>query len=188
VPWEFNPLQHSSGARSGSLAMGNACVLKPRGRGLPDSPRIRDLALKAGFPPGAAEPSCRGLAKKRGLRCHPSGVDHLSSQAPSGLARWSQAAAAPNIVPVTQKLAASPAGWFFDDADLSGSAVFGYAGIQTQAKHARPSSRILVQAAASYNQVRDRMPRRIVATVRSALADARRPLISARQKQVRLKL
>jgi aldehyde dehydrogenase (NAD+) len=119
------------------------------------------------------------------LSSHP-GVDHLSFTGSVGVGALVQAAAAPNIVPVTLELGGKSPQVVFDDADLDAALPFLVnAGIQNAGQTCSASSRILVQRGL-YNQVRDRMAEayRDLA-VGPALADLRvGPLISARQKQI----
>jgi aldehyde dehydrogenase (NAD+) len=185
VPWNY-PMQIIGRSVGAALAMGNACVLKPAEEACLTALAFADLALKAGFPVGALN-VVPGLGEEAGaaLSSHP-GVDHLSFTGSVGVGALVQAAAAPNIVPVTLELGGKSPQVVFDDADLDAALPFLVnAGIQNAGQTCSASSRILVQRGV-YNQVRDRMAEAYCGlTVGPAMADLRvGPLISARQKEI----
>ncbi len=185
VPWNY-PMQIIGRSVGAALAMGNACVLKPAEEACLTALAFADLALKAGFPPGALN-VVPGLGEEAGaaLSAHP-GIDHLSFTGSVGVGALVQAAAAPNIVPVTLELGGKSPQVVFDDADLDAALPFLVnAGIQNAGQTCSASSRILVQQGI-YDAVRTRMAEAYRSlTVGPAMADMRvGPLISARQKEI----
>ena len=185
VPWNY-PMQIIGRSVGAALAMGNACVLKPAEEACLTALAFADLAMQAGLPAGALN-VVPGLGEEAGaaLSSHP-GIDHLSFTGSVGVGALVQAAAAPNIVPVTLELGGKSPQVVFDDADLDAALPFLVnAGIQNAGQTCSASSRILVQRGI-YDAVRDRMAETYGGlTVGPARADLRvGPLISARQKDI----
>ena len=145
VPWNY-PMQIIGRSVGAALAMGNACVLKPAEEACLTALAFADLAMQAGLPAGALN-VVPGLGEEAGaaLSSHP-GVDHLSFTGSVGVGALVQAAAAPNIVPVTLELGGKSPQVVFEDADLDAALPFLVnAGIQNAGQTCSASSRILVQ-------------------------------------------
>jgi aldehyde dehydrogenase (NAD+) len=185
VPWNY-PMQIIGRSVGAALAMGNACVLKPAEEACLTALAFADLALQAGFPPGALN-VVPGLGEEAGaaLSGH-AGVHHLSFTGSVGVGALVQAAAARNIVPVTLELGGKSPQVVFEDADLDAALPFLVnAGVQNAGQTCSASSRILVHRS-RHDELRERMANAYGAlSVGPAMADLRvGPLISARQKEI----
>jgi aldehyde dehydrogenase (NAD+) len=185
VPWNY-PMQIIGRSVGATLAMGNACVLKPAEEACLTALAFAQIALDAGLPAGALN-VVTGLGAEAGaaLSCH-TGIQHMSFTGSVQTGALIQAAAAQNVIPVTLELGGKSPQLVFDDADLERALPFLVnAGIQNAGQTCSASSRILIQRGA-YNTVKDRM----VAAYRAlkvgpALDDLDvGPLISARQKEI----
>ena len=185
VPWNY-PMQIIGRSVGAALAKGNACVLKPAEEACLTALAFARLAEKAGFPPGALN-VVTGLGEEAGaaLSAHP-GVNHISFTGSVAVGALVQAAAAPNIVPVTLELGGKSPQLVFADADLDAALPFLVnAGIQNAGQTCSASSRILVQRPV-YDAVLARMAGAYTALkVGPAMQDLNvGPVISARQKRV----
>ncbi|WP_421701198.1 aldehyde dehydrogenase family protein [Aliiroseovarius sp.] len=185
VPWNY-PMQIIGRSVGAALAMGNACVLKPAEEACLTALAFVALAEEAGLPPGALN-VVPGLGEEAGaaLAAHP-GVDHISFTGSVGVGALVQAAAAPNVVPVTLELGGKSPQLVFDDADLDAALPFLVgACIQNAGQTCSASSRVLVQRGV-YDEVVARMGAAydalVVGPARSDLNVG--PLISARQKEI----
>jgi len=185
VPWNY-PMQIAGRTIGATLAMGNACVLKPAEEACLTSLALADLTREAGFPAGALN-VVPGLGEEAGacLAAHP-GVRHLSFTGSVAVGALVQAAAARHVAPVTLELGGKSPQLVFADADLERALPFLVnAGIQNAGQTCSAASRILVERSRSAEVV-ERMAERYRA-LRAGPADADLdlgPLISARQKAV----
>lgn len=117
IPWNY-PLQVAARTVAPALAAGNCCVLKPA-EDAPLTPlRLGELALAAGFPPGALN-VVPGYGEEAGaaLAAHP-GIDHLAFTGSREVGESVMAAAARNIVPVTLELGGKSPHIMLPDADI----------------------------------------------------------------------
>ena len=127
-----------------------------------------------------------GLGETAGaaLAAHP-GIDHMSFTGSVAVGASIQAAAAPNVVPVTLELGGKSPQLVFDDANIDEALPFLVnAGIQNTGQTCSASSRVLVQRGIYDEIVVARMSAAYgELTVGPAIEDHRvGPLISARQK------
>ncbi len=185
VPWNY-PMQIIGRSVGASLAMGNACVLKPAEEACLTALAFAHIAADAGLPDGALN-VVPGLGSEAGaaLAAHP-GVQHISFTGSVRTGALVQQAAGANVVPVTLELGGKSPQLVFDDADIDAALPFLVnAGIQNAGQTCSASSRILVQRGA-YGEVRDRMAAEYAdLTVGPALDDLRvGPLISKRQQEI----
>lgn len=185
IPWNY-PMQIIGRSVGAALAMGNACVLKPAEEACLTALAFARIAEEAGLPPGALN-VVTGLGAEAGaaLAAHP-GVHHLSFTGSVPVGGLVQAAAAPNVVPVTLELGGKSPQLVFDDADLDAALPFLVgACIQNAGQTCSASSRVLVQRGV-YDEVVTRMGAAYDALrVGPAMADLNvGPLISARQKEI----
>jgi aldehyde dehydrogenase (NAD+) len=185
VPWNY-PMQIIGRSVGASLAMGNACVLKPAEEACLSALAFADLARQAGLPDGALN-VVPGLGEEAGaaLTAH-KGVRHLSFTGSVGVGKLVQKAAADNIVPVTLELGGKSPQVVFEDADLEKALPFLVnAGIQNAGQTCSASSRILV-----HESLYDELCTHMAAAydglqVGPAMSDLNvGPLISARQKEI----
>ncbi|MHB1486295.1 MAG: aldehyde dehydrogenase family protein [Acidimicrobiales bacterium] len=116
-PWNY-PLQIGSRSLAPSLAVGNACVLKPAEEAPLSLARLAALALEAGLPPGVLN-VVNGTGAETGaaLAGHP-GIDHLSFTGSVEVGAMVAAAAAANVIPVSLELGGKSPNIVFADADL----------------------------------------------------------------------
>jgi len=185
VPWNY-PMQIIGRSLGASLAMGNACVLKPAEEACLTALAFADLARQAGFPDGAVN-VVPGLGAEAGaaLTAHP-GIGHISFTGSVATGRLVQAAAAQNVIAVTLELGGKSPQLFFADADLDAALPYLVnAGLQNAGQTCSASSRILVERQ-RFEEVADRMAAAYHAKVAApAMADRDLgPLISARQKEI----
>ncbi|WP_424944253.1 aldehyde dehydrogenase family protein [Aliiroseovarius crassostreae] len=185
IPWNY-PMQIIGRSVGAALAMGNACVLKPAEEACLTALAFARIAEEAGLPAGALN-VVTGLGAEAGaaLAAHP-GVDHLSFTGSVPVGGLVQAAAAPNVVPVTLELGGKSPQLVFDDADLDAALPFLVgACIQNAGQTCSASSRVLVQRGV-YDEVVTRMGAAYDALrVGPAMEDMNvGPLISARQKEI----
>jgi aldehyde dehydrogenase (NAD+)/betaine-aldehyde dehydrogenase len=116
-PWNY-PLQIGSRTLAPSLAMGNACVLKPAEEAPLSLVRLATLALAAGLPPGVLNVvNGTGIETGAVLAGHP-GIDHLSFTGSVEVGAKVAAAAAANVTPVSLELGGKSPNIVFADADL----------------------------------------------------------------------
>ncbi|MDU8912707.1 aldehyde dehydrogenase family protein [Aestuariicoccus sp. MJ-SS9] len=183
VPWNY-PMQIIGRSVGAALATGNACVLKPAEDACLTALMFAFLAQEAGLPDGALN-VVPGLGSEAGaaLSAHP-GIDHISFTGSVATGSAVQAAAAPNVVPVTLELGGKSPQLVFDDADIDAALPFLVnAGLQNAGQTCSAASRILVQRGV-LDEVTQRMAAAYAAKrVGPATGDADiGPLINARQK------
>ena len=185
VPWNY-PMQIIGRSVGASLAMGNACVLKPSEEACLTALAFAALAEEAGLPAGAIN-VVPGLGAEAGaaLSSH-KGIRHVSFTGSVGVGKLIQISAAENIVPVTLELGGKSPQVVFEDADIDKALPFLVnAGIQNAGQTCSASSRILVHRSI-HDQVVSRMAARY-AELRVGPAPQDLdvgPLISARQKGI----
>ena len=116
-PWNY-PLQIGARSLAPSLAVGNACVLKPAEEAPLSLGRLATVALAAGLPPGVLN-VVNGTGPETGaaLAAH-AGIDHLSFTGSVEVGALVAAAAAANVVPVSLELGGKSPNIVFADADL----------------------------------------------------------------------
>jgi len=116
VPWNY-PLQVAARTVAPALAAGNCCVLKPAEEAPLTAFRLGELALDAGFPPGALNvvPGY-GVEAGAALASH-GGIDHLAFTGSREVGELIMASAARNIVPVTLELGGKSPHILFPDFD-----------------------------------------------------------------------
>ena len=145
IPWNY-PSQIFGRTIGGSLAAGNACVLKPAEEACQTPLRLAALALEAGLPEGALN-VVTGLGGEAGaaLAAHP-GIDHISFTGSPATGALVQEAAARHNRPVTMELGGKSPQLVFDDADLDAALPFiANAIIQNAGQTCSAGSRLLVQ-------------------------------------------
>ena len=185
VPWNY-PMQIIGSSVGGTLAMGNAVVLKPAEEACLKALAFADLARQAGLPEAALS-VVPGLEAEAGvaLSAHP-GVHHVSFTGSVNTGRLVQTAATQNVRPVTLELGRKSPQLVLDDADIDPALPFLVnAGIQNVGQTCSASSRIVVQKGID-NQVVSRIAERYAGLqVAPAMDDCDvGPLISVRQKQI----
>ncbi len=185
IPWNY-PMQIIGRSVGASLAMGNACVLKPAEEACLTALAFADIAKQAGLPAGALNVvSGLGIEAGAALTEH-DGIDHISFTGSVGVGRLIQTAAAQNITPVTLELGGKSPQLVFDDADVEAALPFLVnAGIQNAGQTCSASSRILVHTS-RYDEVVSKMVVRYSALkVGPAIDDLDvGPLVSKRQKDI----
>jgi acyl-CoA reductase-like NAD-dependent aldehyde dehydrogenase len=118
VPWNY-PMSIMARSVAPSLAMGNACVLKPAEATPLTALRIGELALQAGLPPGLLNiVNGRGADAGAALCAHP-GIGHISFTGSVATGRMISHAAAERLIPVTMELGGKSPNIVFADADLA---------------------------------------------------------------------
>ena len=144
IPWNY-PMQIIGRTLGASLAMGNACVLKPSEEACLTALAIGQLANEAGFPEGSIN-IVPGLGEKAGscLIKHPD-INHISFTGSVEIGKKVQTEAAKNLIPVTLELGGKSPQIVFEDANLEKALPFLInAGIQNAGQTCSASSRILV--------------------------------------------
>ena len=117
TPWNY-PAQMFGRTLSPALAMGNATVLKPAEEACVVCLELGQLAVEAGFPPGALNiVTGRGEHAGAPLSRHP-GINFLTFTGSPEVGRLIQAAAAIHHVPVVLELGGKSPQLVFADADL----------------------------------------------------------------------
>jgi len=121
TPWNY-PAQMFGRTLAPALAMGNAAVLKPAEEACLVCLELGQLAVEAGFPPGALN-IVTGLGEEAGapLSRHP-GINFLSFTGSPEVGRLVQEAAAIHHVPVVLELGGKSPQLVFADADLEAAA------------------------------------------------------------------
>ncbi|MEV0642223.1 aldehyde dehydrogenase family protein [Streptomyces sp. NPDC050619] len=184
IPWNY-PLQVAARTVSAALAAGNCCVLKPA-EDAPLTPLLLgELALEAGFPPGALNvvPG-HGTVAGAALASHP-GIDHMSFTGSRETGRSVMAAAAANIVPVTLELGGKSPHVVLADSDMERAVpqILG-AIIEHAGQNCTAGSRVI-----AHESIRPQLVERLAQSFRSlrigpGLEDPDLgPLISERQRQ-----
>jgi aldehyde dehydrogenase (NAD+) len=145
IPWNY-PSQIFGRSVGASLAVGNACVVKPAEDACLAILRIAQLAAEIGLPPGALN-VVTGYGEEAGaaLSAHP-GIDHISFTGSPQTGALVQAAAARNNKPVTMELGGKSPQVVFADADLDAALPFLVnAVIQNAGQTCSAGSRLLVE-------------------------------------------
>lgn len=182
VPWNY-PLQIFGRSVAASLAVGNACVVKPAEDACLSILRVAQIMAECGLPKGALN-IVTGLGAEAGaaLAAHP-GIDHISFTGSSQTGLAVQMAAAANFVPVTLELGGKSPQLVFSDADIEVALpVLLNAIIQNAGQTCSAGSRVLIQRAV-YSDVMGRLAELFQATRTGAATDDPDcgPLINARQ-------
>ncbi len=182
IPWNY-PLQIFGRSVGGSLAAGNACVVKPAEDACVSLLRVAELAAGVGFPEGAIN-VVTGLGREAGaaLAGH-RGIDHISFTGSPPTGAWVAAEAARRHCPVTLELGGKGPQLVFADADLDAALpVLVNAIVQNAGQTCSAGSRLLVEAS-RYEEVLEALGRRFAALkVGPPLADLDcGPLIRATQ-------
>ncbi len=185
VPWNY-PIQIGSRTIAPALAAGNCCVLKPASEAPLTTLRLGELALEAGFPPGALNvvPG-HGSEVGAALASHP-GIDHLSFTGSVQTGKTVAQAAALNCVPVTLELGGKSPNIVFADADLDAALpMIVNSIIQNAGQTCSAGSRLLVE---------ETIHARVVDSIASRFRDLRigpgptdpdlGPLISSEQREL----
>lgn len=152
IPWNY-PMQILGRSLGGALAMGNAAVVKPAEDASLSTLAIGELALEAGFPPGAVN-IITGLGEEAGaaLTAHPL-VAHISFTGSPEVGTLIQRAAAERTIPVTLELGGKSPQIVFADADMEAVLPTVMAAIiQNAGQTCSAGSRLLVEDAA-YDRV-----------------------------------
>jgi aldehyde dehydrogenase (NAD+) len=184
IPWNY-PLQIFGRSAAAALAMGNCCVVKPAEEAPLTVLRVADLAIEAGFPPGALN-VVTGYGETTGaaLTNH-AGVDHISFTGSVEVGKIISHAAAEHVIPVTMELGGKSPNIVFADADLERTipAVVN-AILQNGGQTCSAGSRLLVQEPV-HRAVVDLVRERFAATtIGSPVEDPDLgPLISAVQRE-----
>jgi aldehyde dehydrogenase (NAD+)/betaine-aldehyde dehydrogenase len=165
--------------------MGNCCVVKPAEEAPLTVLRVAELAIEAGFPPGALN-VVTGYGETTGaaLTNH-AGVDHISFTGSVEVGKIISHAAAEHVIPVTMELGGKSPNIVFADADLERTipAVVN-AILQNGGQTCSAGSRLLVQEPV-HRAVVDLVRERFAATtIGSPVEDPDLgPLISAVQRE-----
>jgi aldehyde dehydrogenase (NAD+) len=182
IPWNY-PLQIFGRSVAASLAVGNACVVKPAEDACLSLLRLAELSRAAGFPDGALN-VVTGLGREAGaaLASH-SGVDHLSFTGSPTTGAWVAQEAAKRHCPVTLELGGKGPQIVFADADLDAALpVLVNAIVQNAGQTCSAGSRLLVERS-RYEEALEKLGARFGSLrVGPALADLDcGPLIRATQ-------
>lgn len=184
VPWNY-PLQILARSIAPSLAMGNACVLKPAEETPLTALHMAELALEAGLSPGLFN-VVTGYGETAGaaLTSHP-GIDHISFTGSVEVGKLISHAAAERTIPVTMELGGKSPNIVFADADLDRAVpVLVNAILQNAGQTCSAGARLLVQKGV-HGEVVDRIAEVFAGvTIGPALSDPTLgPLISEQQRK-----
>ncbi|HQR10125.1 MAG TPA: aldehyde dehydrogenase family protein [Casimicrobiaceae bacterium] len=184
IPWNY-PLQIFGRSAGGSLAAGNACVVKPAEDACLSVLRVAELAAEAGLPAGALN-IVTGLGNEAGAALveHP-GIQHVSFTGSPATGTWVAATAAQRHCPVTLELGGKSPQIVFADADLDAALpALVNAIVQNAGQTCSAGSRLLVEQS-RYEEVLARLGERFAALrAGPALADLDcGPLIRGSQLQ-----
>jgi aldehyde dehydrogenase (NAD+) len=184
IPWNY-PMQIFGRSVGASLAVGNACVVKPAEDASLAILRLAQIGLDAGLPPGTLN-VVTGLGAEAGqaLAEH-KGINHISftGSGPTGT-RVAQAAAV-NHVPVTLELGGKSPQLVFADADFDAAIpAIVNAIIQNAGQTCSAGSRVLVERP-RYDELMQRLADKFEKLVAApAMADRDLgPLISEKQQK-----
>jgi len=182
IPWNY-PLQIFGRSVGGSLAAGNACVVKPAEDACLSLLRVAELAADVGIPAGALN-IVTGLGPEAGAALveHP-GIQHISFTGSPATGAWVAAAAAKRHCPVTLELGGKSPQIVFADADIDAALpALVNAIVQNAGQTCSAGSRLLVEQS-RYEEVLARLGERFAALrAGPALADLDcGPLIRASQ-------
>ncbi len=171
IPWNY-PLQIFGRSVGASLAVGNACVVKPAEDACLSLLRVAELAAEVGLPPGALN-IVTGLGREAGaaLAEHP-GIAHISFTGSPETGAWVGAAAAKRHCPVTLELGGKSPQIVFADADIElALPALVNAIVQNAGQTCSAGSRLLVERS-RYEEVLARLGERFAALrAGPALAD-----------------
>jgi aldehyde dehydrogenase (NAD+) len=145
IPWNY-PAQMFGRTIGGTLAAGNAAVMKPAEEACLSVLRLAELALEAGIPPGVIN-VVTGLGEEAGaaLASHPD-IDFLSFTGSPEVGTLVSQAAAVHHVPCTLELGGKSPQIVFADADREkAAAVITNAIVQNAGQTCSAGSRVLVQ-------------------------------------------
>jgi aldehyde dehydrogenase (NAD+) len=183
VPWNY-PMSIMARSVVPSLAMGNACVLKPAEETPLTALQLGTLAIEAGLPPGVLNiVTGTGEGAGAALVTHP-GIGHISFTGSVEVGRSISHAAAERLVPVTMELGGKSPNIVFADADLDRAVpVIVNSILQNAGQTCSAGARLLVHEAVHREMV-DRIVSRFAAMVIGpAFEDPDLgPLISAAQR------
>lgn len=184
IPWNY-PAQIFGRVVAAALAMGNTVVLKPAEDACLSVLRLGELAVEAGFPPGALNiVTGRGETAGRALSEH-RGLDFLTFTGSPEVGVMIQTAAARNFIPCTLELGGKSPQIVFDDADLDAALPFLVnAIVQNGGQTCSAGSRVLVQRGI-FDRVATLLAEGFAGIEASASGEEALlgPLISARQKK-----
>ena len=145
IPWNY-PLQIFGRSVGGSLAAGNACVVKPAEDACLSILRVAELAAEVGFPAGAIN-VVTGYGHEAGdaLVRHP-GIDHISFTGSPNIGKLVVQTAAEHHTPVTLELGGKSPQVVFADADFDAMVpVVVNAIVQNAGQTCSAGSRVLVE-------------------------------------------
>ena len=145
IPWNY-PAQMFGRTIGGTLAAGNAAVMKPAEEACLSVLRLAELALEAGIPPGVLN-IVTGLGEEAGaaLAAHPD-IDLISFTGSPEVGTLVSQAAAVHHVPCTLELGGKSPQIVFADADQEKAAqVITNAIVQNAGQTCSAGSRVLVQ-------------------------------------------
>lgn len=145
VPWNY-PMQIFGRSVGASIAVGNACVVKPAEDACLSLLRVAELGAEAGLPAGVLN-IVTGLGVEAGaaLAAHP-GIDHISFTGSTLTGSAVAQAAAAHHCPVTLELGGKSPQVVFADADLDVAIpVLVNAIIQNGGQTCSAGSRVLVE-------------------------------------------
>ncbi|MEO8344218.1 MAG: aldehyde dehydrogenase family protein [Betaproteobacteria bacterium] len=184
IPWNY-PLQIFGRSAGGSLAAGNACVVKPAEDACLSILRVAELAAEVGVPAGALN-IVTGLGNEAGAALvEHSGIQHISFTGSPATGTWVAATAARRHCPVTLELGGKSPQIVFADADLDAALpALVNAIVQNAGQTCSAGSRLLVEQSC-YEEVLARLGERFAALKAGpALADLDcGPLIRGTQLQ-----
>jgi aldehyde dehydrogenase (NAD+) len=163
IPWNY-PLQIFGRSVAASLAVGNACVVKPAEDACLSLLRVAEMAAEVGFPPGALN-IVTGYGHEVGdaLVRHP-GVDHVSFTGSPRVGQLVVQAAAEHHAPVTLELGGKSPHIIFGDADMDAmTTVVTNAIVQNAGQTCSAGSRALVHRPV-YEAVVERLAKSFAAT------------------------
>ncbi len=163
IPWNY-PLQIFGRSVAASLAVGNACVVKPAEDACLSILRVAEMAAEVGFPPGALN-IVTGYGHEAGdlLVRHP-GVDHVSFTGSPRVGQLVVQAAAGHHTPVTLELGGKSPQIIFGDADMDAmTTVVTNAIVQNAGQTCSAGSRALVHRPV-YEAVVERLAKSFAAT------------------------
>ncbi|OWW18744.1 aldehyde dehydrogenase family protein [Noviherbaspirillum denitrificans] len=145
IPWNY-PAQMFGRTLAPALAMGNATVLKPSEDACLSALKLGELAVEAGFPPGALN-IVTGYGHEAGaaLTAHP-GINFATFTGSPEVGVMVQEATAKNHVPCVLELGGKSPQVVFNDADLEKAVpVIVKAIVQNAGQTCSAGSRLLVQ-------------------------------------------
>ncbi|MBU3071388.1 aldehyde dehydrogenase family protein [Aestuariicella sp. G3-2] len=184
IPWNY-PAQMFGRTLAPALAMGNATVLKPAEEACLTPVKLSELALEAGFPPGAIN-VVTGYGHEAGaaLSEHPD-IDFISFTGSPDVGTIIQCAAAKNHIGCVLELGGKSPQIVFADADLEQALpVITNAIIQNAGQTCSAGSRLLVQ-----QDIFEQVKTKLVARFSELRMGSHEmdlhcgPLISAKQQQ-----